>query len=115
MSLHKFDDFILFFFIDDPYYCGLRARIPNFVKKKKKSDGSKTKGPMGPPTTAMMNMGLGGPGKTQPTAMPSAPPHHPFWWHSRLYTDNSGQYSKTFLGFFSEVTFVVPCLTAKYV
>jgi len=78
---------------DDPYYCGLRARIPNFVKKKKKSDGSKTKGPMGPPTTAMMNMALGGPGKTQPTAMPSAPPHHPFWWHSRLYTDNSGQYS----------------------
>ena len=97
MSLHKFDDFILFFFIDDPYYCGLRARIPNFVKKKKKSDGSKTKGPMGPPTTAMMNMGLGGPGKTQPNpAMSSAPPHHPFWWHSRLYTDNSGQYSKTF-------------------
>jgi hypothetical protein len=75
---------------DDPYYCGLRARIPNFVKKKKKSDGSKTSkaGPM-PPTTAMMNVGLG---KAQPP-MPTAPPHHPFWWHSRLYTDNSGQYS----------------------
>lgn len=75
---------------DDPYYCGLRARIPNFVKKKKKSDGSKTSkaGPM-PPTTAMMNVGLG---KAQPP-MPAAPPHHPFWWHSRLYTDNSGQYS----------------------
>ena len=107
MSLHKCDRILFIFcfvFIDDPYYCGLRARIPNFVKKKKKSDGSKTKGPMGPPTTAMMNMGLGGPGKTQPNpAMSSAPPHHPFWWHSRLYTDNSGQYSKTFFFFGSYI------------
>lgn len=24
-----------FYFLDDPYYCGLRARVPNFVAKSK--------------------------------------------------------------------------------
>ena len=86
-------------FSDDPYYCGLRARIPNFVKKKKKTDSSKQNkggsGPGMPPANAMMNLGLG---KGQPPMPAPAPPHHPFWWHSRLYTDSSGQYSKYLRG-----------------
>jgi len=67
---------------DDPYYCGLRARIPNFVKKKKKSDAKKQTSSVPPPppkAPSMINLGMNKP--------------HPFWWHSRLYSDNSGQYS----------------------
>ena len=29
---------LLIFFVDDPYYCGLRARIPNFAKTKIQKD-----------------------------------------------------------------------------
>ena len=75
--------FSLLLFTDDPYYCGLRARIPNFVKKKKKSDAKKQTSSVPPPppkAPSMINLGMNKP--------------HPFWWHSRLYSDNSGQYSK---------------------
>merc|ERR1711881_423968 len=81
---------------DDPYYCGLRARIPNFVKRKKnKADNSSSSNNQSSSklstkaasssnsASSMMNLG-------KPTPQMTS---HPFWWHSRLYSDNSGQFS----------------------
>jgi hypothetical protein len=31
-------NFFKFFFSDDPYYCGLRARVSNFVKNERKGE-----------------------------------------------------------------------------
>ena len=92
--------------LDDPYYCGLRARIPNFVKKKKKSSDSSGSSKLSSKltsstttasatSTSMMNLGVGGK-SGQPQQVSS---HHPFWWHSRLYSENPGhpgQFSKFF-------------------
>ena len=92
-------DLNLFFFVsvlDDPYYCGLRARIPNFVKKKKKSSdssmsSSKLSSKLTSSTTAsassLMNLG----GVAGKTGQPQQVTSHPFWWHSRLYSENPGQ------------------------
>ncbi|KAL1123301.1 hypothetical protein AAG570_002387 [Ranatra chinensis] len=67
---------------DDPYYCGLRARVPNFVKRKM--------GPaMGP---AMVPAGgrlvLPPPHHIAPVPSHYATPathHHPLIWHARSY------------------------------
>ena len=81
-------------FSDDPYYCGLRARIPNFVKKKKKnstdSNASSGKKSSMNTSSSLINLGVGKQGA------PQVAQHHPFWWHSRLYSDNHhpGQFSK---------------------
>ena len=64
---------------DDPYYCGLRARIPNFAKskaqKEKETPSSRvTQNPLGPAAGVM-----------------PAPHHHPMaaWHHgARGYPDN---------------------------
>jgi hypothetical protein len=82
---------LVFSNIDDPYYCGLRARIPNFVRKKKKPEATSSKNQQ-PPVVPHPNQQpmMGHPlGKNQPQMT-----SHPFWWHSRLYSDNSGQFSK---------------------
>lgn len=87
---------------DDPYYCGLRARIPNFVKKKKKSTDSSTSASSSKlssnktSSTSLMNLGKAGQPVNQQVHHPMASSHHPFWWHSRLYSDNAGQFSKLF-------------------
>jgi len=65
---------------DDPYYFGLSARIPNFVKSRKKKQKERNRA---------------NPGQFADSAYSSAPsslpPHsHPFWWHNRMYQDNSG-------------------------
>lgn len=84
---------------DDPYYCGLRARIPNFVKartsalglgvggKKNKSGGGKhaaeeNNNNNGSSGHKGHHGGVGG-----PVSLPPQIPSHPFWWHSRLYND----------------------------
>ena len=96
-------------FLDDPYYCGLRARIPNFVKKKKKSSdssmaSSNLSSKLTSSTTAsassLMNLGPGGvAGKSGQPQVTS----HPFWWHSRLYSENPGQLGP---GQFSKLLFI---------
>ena len=92
-------------FLDDPYYCGLRARIPNFVKSRKKKLEEKAK-------------------KDSQSSSPQAQPHvqagqqrilpaptlnsmsgvnggvtstNPLWWHSRLYSDLGPLGSMNFL------------------
>jgi len=59
---------------DDPYYFGLSARIPNFVKgrKKKQKERDAARARSVPAPT---------PGGAPPAQLPA----HPFWWHSRLY------------------------------
>lgn len=82
---------------DDPYYCGLRARIPNFVKRKKKSSdssgSSKLSSKMPSMTTSSSLINLGKAPQPQQHQQQQMASHHPFWWHSRLYSDNSGQFS----------------------
>lgn len=33
-------DFLTTYYLDDPYYCGLRARVPNFAKSNSKTNNS---------------------------------------------------------------------------
>lgn len=68
---------------DDPYYCGLRARIPNFVKKKKKLEPKQSSKILSPPPLQSSK----GPLSHSNLAA------HPFWWHSRLYSESTPQYS----------------------
>ena len=76
---------------DDPYYCGLRARIPNFVKTRtSKKKGSKD--PSMATSGAVPALGKGGVSRVPfpdgaPISLPPQIPSHPFWWHSRLYND----------------------------
>lgn len=76
---------------DDPYYCGLRARVPNFVngklpnkETKKPNHHPKSKGssnnPLSPPPSRST------PNLPSLAQLPGAAP--PFWWHSRLYPDS---------------------------
>ena len=74
-------DQICLFFIDDPYYCGLRARIPNFAKSKaqKEKDAAKY---------AYTQQQQQQQAIAPPSALPGqVPPHHPMMWH-RGYLDN---------------------------
>jgi hypothetical protein len=90
---------------DDPYYCGLRARVPNFVngkhqqqqqskeaKPNKASSNMKKAAHVGvlspPPQSRNQNQP---PSRSTPNLqniaqLPGAAP--PFWWHSRLYPDS---------------------------
>eukprot|EP00095_Tigriopus_kingsejongensis_P003377 maker-scaffold153_size302544-snap-gene-2.16 protein:Tk03377 transcript:maker-scaffold153_size302544-snap-gene-2.16-mRNA-1 annotation:"hypothetical protein DAPPUDRAFT_245213" len=69
---------------DDPYYCGLRARIPNFVRSKA---GGGTKGKSSKKLDKNRSHSEG------PLSLPPQIPSHPFWWHSRLYNDTMGPMS----------------------
>ena len=72
---------LLFANLDDPYYCGLRARIPNFAKSKaqKEKDAAKY---------AYTQQQQQQQAIAPPSALPGqVPPHHPMMWH-RGYLDN---------------------------
>merc|ERR1712027_175843 len=66
---------------DDPYYFGLSARIPNFVKSRKKKQKERSR---------MMACHGQNPADIQSSAAPNSLPSHPFWWHTRIYPDNMG-------------------------
>lgn len=72
---------------DDPYYCGLRARVPNFVAKSKTRDSVSSKRfsisqHQGPPPVALMHQ------------------HHPMhqhaMWHTRSFESGIGKRSVSF-------------------
>ena len=96
---------------DDPYYCGLRARVPNFVNDKKGGGGERGASGMTKEERGHNNMHHHGNSNTKPRSKPrggnnplSPPPSRstpnlqnlaqlpgaapPFWWHSRLYPDS---------------------------
>ncbi|XP_072156133.1 uncharacterized protein exp isoform X2 [Bemisia tabaci] len=83
---------------DDPYYCGLRARIPNFVAKSK--DPSKNGSKNGSSVATRYGMGMGMSMGHHPTSASNghlvsphaqhyyhSQPHqpHPPMWHARSY------------------------------
>ena len=105
-------------FLDDPYYCGLRARIPNFVKSRKKKLEEKAK-------------------KDSQSSSPQAQPHvqagqqrilpaptlnsmsgvnggvtstNPLWWHSRLYSDLGPLGSMNFFTNYARIRY--KCITS---
>ncbi len=90
------------FFTEDPYYWGLRARIPNFVKSRSKSK-SKSGAPEPPQQPLMKSKSAGsalGAGRQEES--PYSLPPHPFWWHNRMYQQSNndpGQMSES--AFFS--------------
>ena len=112
------------FFSDDPYYCGLRARVPNFVNGKQgQQQGQGQPGQMkeggGKPNSKSSNSKKGNgnqsalspppPSRSTPNLqnlaqLPGAAP--PFWWHSRLYPDSGigGKYFMFFHRFSREDT-----------
>ena len=66
---------------DDPYYCGLRARIPNFAKSKAQKEKEASK-------YAYTQQHQQQQAISPPSALPGqVPPHHPMMWH-RGYLDN---------------------------
>ncbi|XP_073993474.1 expansion isoform X3 [Rhodnius prolixus] len=75
---------------DDPYYCGLRARVPNFVKSKNGKEPTPVIMKGGPPPPPLGGRYLLPPG--QPGShlgihhMHHLPQqHHPAMWHARSY------------------------------
>ncbi|KAG8312138.1 hypothetical protein J6590_030057 [Homalodisca vitripennis] len=60
---------------DDPYYCGLRARVPNFTKSKEAKASIAAQMARYP----MM-----------PAPPPPSHPHHQLMWHARSYDSGMG-------------------------
>lgn len=96
---------------DDPYYCGMRARVPNFGANgssngfnNNNNGGKKSAMPVAKENNYQMNGGVKGKlaRNTQQNGSPSSMSNsnsapnlaqlpgaaHPFWWHSRLYPDS---------------------------
>lgn len=99
--LAAFHSFSSSFFSDDPYYCGLRARVPNFVNGKQQESRSGGVAGTSKPLKASSNskhlrnhhgaLSPPPPSRSTPNLqnlaqLPGAAP--PFWWHSRLYPDS---------------------------
>jgi len=85
---------------DDPYYFGLSARIPNFVKSRKKKQKERNR-------VAAGQFPDSGHYSTAPSSLPS----HPFWWHSRIYQDTAGNGGGEGAGFTRAPTSFVPYVT----
>ena len=92
----------LLYFVDDPYYCGLRARIPNFVKSRKKKLEEKAKKEAQSKDSHTLQLSSQSQHHSQPgqqRILPAPTLHsmagvqsgptstNPLWWHSRLYSD----------------------------
>lgn len=76
---------------DDPYYCGLRARVPNFVNGSNSKPTKDPKKPINNKKGSSNNPLSPPPSRSTPNLpslaqLPGAAP--PFWWHSRLYPDS---------------------------
>lgn len=92
---------------DDPYYFGLSARIPNFVKSRKKKQKERNRA--GPGQFVESSYGSTS-SNGQPTSLPVQ--SHPFWWHSRIYQDNSGCVGGT--GFTTRAPYVTDSSDSDY-
>lgn len=98
---------------DDPYYCGLSARVPNFAAKAQKayqdqiSSGYATSRTSNSKINNKLQVPGGHPGQQQQNLMRSPLPSrsvpnlqslaqlpgsgNPYWWHSRLYPQEPHQ------------------------
>merc|ERR1712106_1123548 len=66
---------------DDPYYFGLSARIPNFVKGRKKKQKERD---------AIRARNIPSQEPPNNVSTPGQMSGNPSWWQPRLYTDSSG-------------------------
>ena len=83
---HRVIVYLYWWLADDPYYCGLRARIPNFAKSKAQKEKEATKYAV---TQQQQTI-------SPPSALPGqVPPHHPMMWH-RGYLDNGKLVAKAY-------------------
>jgi len=79
--------------LDDPYYCGLRARVPNFVKSGKSKDtagrypASSISGGMSQPSSMMHQFHQYHPMHHQHHAQ-----QNPVMWHARSFDSGMGVY-----------------------
>lgn len=79
---------VQFLFLDDPYYCGLRARVPNFVSKSKTKEAVPSKRfsvsqQQGPPPQQIM---------LHPHNHMNTHSMHPrALWHARSYESGIGR------------------------
>lgn len=96
----------LFMALDDPYYCGLQARVPNFVKTKTKDVRADVREISGPPTATSKRLSMA----QQPMGMAhhsaavqvhsSALGHahlqhqQQMMWHARSFENGIGVYNK---------------------
>lgn len=96
---------------DDPYYCGLRARVPNFVKSSKSKD---TAGRY--PASALSV------GASQPSSMVQQfhqyqaihhPQQHPVMWHARSF--DSGMDSEALESPYNHIYGRLPIPTRGYI
>lgn len=73
------------FILDDPYYCGLRARVPNFVKTKRESK-------VGPPPVLSRYAPMGSSnGHLASHAQNLKLQQHQVMWHARSYDSGMGE------------------------
>ncbi|XP_039301260.1 uncharacterized protein LOC111043775 [Nilaparvata lugens] len=102
---------------DDPYYCGLRARVPNFVKSKGKEmngGGGGGNGKMVPPPVHARYPVLPpapGHGPNSHIGIPSH--HHPAMWHARSY--DSGMDSELLDSPYNHIYGRLPIPTRGYI
>lgn len=68
-------------FADDPYYCGMKARVPNFAKSKVKEN-------KGPPPVISRYMGSISNGHL---ASAHTSHHGSVMWHARSYDSGMGK------------------------
>ncbi len=78
--------------LDDPYYCGLRARVSNFVKKEKETEARKEAGNNNGGTEIKMKMTAAHlAGTTYQAALPHGHPMQAHqMWHSRSFDSGMG-------------------------
>ena len=77
------------FVADDPYYCGLRARVPNFVKSSKAKD---TAGRYPPSAVSSQPSSMMGGSLHQFHQYHAMHPQHPVMWHARSFDSGMGVY-----------------------
>ncbi|RZF34634.1 hypothetical protein LSTR_LSTR012716 [Laodelphax striatellus] len=96
---------------DDPYYCGLRARVPNFVKSKGKEMNGIGNGKM-PPPPAHARYPVLPPAPNSHIGIHS-PQHHPAMWHARSY--DSGMDSELLDSPYNHIYGRLPIPTRGYI
>lgn len=83
---------------DDPYYCGLRARVPNFVKATGKhvlpAMTERLTLKEAPVPSKRYSVAHAHPGPFPPHVAPFHPPPPAALWHARSYESGIGAYDR---------------------
>ena len=92
---HRYNNFLInffFYFSDDPYYCGLRARVSNFVKNDRKGEKEPPVKESGTEIKMKMTPHVG----TYQAALSHGHPMQTHqMWHSRSFDSGMGMRHET--------------------